>query len=337
MLPKQRMTTAEVMAEAAHDPHVDLQRLTGIEERRVCGEGEDSLTLAVGAARDCLAHSRHGAGDLDMLISCGITKFDDGLSHRLEPPLSLSVKQQIGASRAHAFDLSNACAGMLTGVLVLENFIRRGAIERGMVVSGEFISNLRHEAAAKIRSVLSDRLASLTLGDAGAACIVERAPRAAAGIRVVTFTTLAAHSRLCIGIPSPVGPGGSMKTRAREIHRVATVEAPPLMFEALEEAGLSLQDIDHFIPHQTSARAIKKGVRELAERYGVTPKNVVITVDRFANTASTTHFVAMRELLRRGTLRAGEHVMLLALASGLEVGVVIFTLDEMAERYGRQD
>jgi len=53
------------------------------------------------------------------------------------------VKQAIGAAQAANFDLSNACAGMLTGVFILQDLVARGEINCGMVVSGEYISHLR--------------------------------------------------------------------------------------------------------------------------------------------------------------------------------------------------
>lgn len=334
-LPERRLTTRELLESTRHHPHIELERLTGIHERRVCSDGEDSLTLAVGAARDCLAHSRWEAGDIQMLINASISKNHGGLSHQLEPPLSLAVKDAIGAHRATAFDLSNACAGMMTGVLVLHDFIRRGAIERGMVVSGEYISSLARNAAKEIRTVLSKQLASLTLGDAGAAVIVERAPEGAPGISVAGFTTLSEHSRLCTGAPSKVGPGATMVTRARTIHKVAVADSPPLLAEALAKSGVDFGQIDWVIPHQTSARAIQKGTKEISHALGVAPKHVVTNVAELGNTASTTHFIALRRYLEEGRLTPGDRVMLISFASGLEVGVIVFTVDEMVERHGR--
>jgi 3-oxoacyl-[acyl-carrier-protein] synthase III len=71
--------------------------------------------------------------------------------------------------------------GMLSGVTVVNNWIRQGAIERALVVSGEYISQLGQNAARHIRTIMSKELASLTLGDAGAALLLERAPAGAAG------------------------------------------------------------------------------------------------------------------------------------------------------------
>src|SRR6516164_403592 len=168
-LPAGRLTTRELMSRTSHHTRIQLERLTGIHERHVVGPGENSFTLAAGAARDCLSHSQHQASDIDMLISTSITRSKGPSSQSFEPPLSLHVKQAIGATQAVNFDLSNACAGMLTGVFILQDLVARGEINCGMVVSGEYISHLSWNAARQIRSLFSKQLASLTLGDAGAA------------------------------------------------------------------------------------------------------------------------------------------------------------------------
>ena len=66
--------------------------------------------------------------------------------------VSLAVKEGIGAERAIHFDLSNACAGMLTGVAVLDSFVRNGTIRCGMVVSGEYITSISDNAARTVRN-----------------------------------------------------------------------------------------------------------------------------------------------------------------------------------------
>lgn len=333
-LPEQRLTTRDLMASTRHHTSIDLERLTGIRERRVCGPDEDSLTLAVAAARDCLSRSRYTGADLDMVISASITHHDGKATHRFEPPLSLSIKEAIGAHHATSFDISNACAGMLTGVFLLNDMIRRGAIRRGMVVSGEHITGLGTNAARSIRNILSPQLASLTLGDAGAAVIVDRAPADHPSILLTGFTTLAEHSRLCIGLPARHAPGAKMFTRARAIHDVAMADGPPIIQEILEGHGLRLGEVDWFIPHQTSVRAVKAGAKVLTEKLGEGPANVVVTVDEYGNTASTTLFLALHKYLSEGRFQKGDKVLLLSVASGLEVGVALLAIDELRETHG---
>jgi len=332
-LPAQRLTTKDLMSQTSHRTRIQLERLTGIHERRVVGPGENSFTLAAGAARDCLTHSEHRASDIEMLISTSITRSKGHFAQSFEPSLSLSIKQAIGATQAVNFDISNACAGMLTGVFLLQDFVARGEISCGMVVSGEYISHLSWNAARQIRSLFSKQLASLTLGDAGAAVIVERAPNGT-GIDVIGFTTVAEHSRLCLAFPSTLGPGAQMYTKSRRLHRVAIDDMAPLVAEAIGEAGISMADIDYLIPHQTSARAIRAGTREFARRLGTTPKHVVTNLEEYGNTSSTTLFVALHKYLEEQRIKKGDRVMLLALASGIEIGIAIFTTDGLVDHYG---
>ena len=146
-LPTTRLTTDELMATTRHNTHVDLERLTGIHERRVSVGEEDSYSLATAAARNCLEKAQLDGSSLDVVINCSITKLHDGLTQWLEPTMSIAVARAVGASHAMTFDVSNACAGMLTGVTILNNWIRQGIVERGLVVSGEYISPLGRNAA----------------------------------------------------------------------------------------------------------------------------------------------------------------------------------------------
>lgn len=325
------------MADVKMWGRIDLEALTGIVARRVCVGGEDSYDLSISAARDCLSRSRYKPEDLEMIICCSITRYQDGLNFVYEPPLSLTVKDAIGAHRALNFDITNACAGMLTGVYIMDDFIRRGAIERGMVISGEYLSSAARNAAPHVKTVLSGQLASLTVGDCGAAVILERAPEGEAGLQVSNFMTLARYSDLCIGEPCVDAPGAQMVTAARKIHQVAISDSPPILERALRAAGLEYGDIDHFIPHQTSIRAIRSGGKHLARYLGSNVKNIVTNFQEYGNTASTTHFLAMHRCLQEKVFKKGDKILIMAFASGLVIGVVIFTMDELLDRYGSAD
>jgi 3-oxoacyl-[acyl-carrier-protein] synthase-3 len=335
-LPTTHLLTEDLMASTRHRTHIDLERLTGIHDRRVSVGEEDSYSLALAAAQDCLSRSPHPASSIEVVINCSITKYRGGLTQWLEPTTSSAVAAAIGANSAMTFDLSNACAGMLSGVMVLNNWIRQGTVERGLVVSGEYISQLGQNAAHHVRNVMSPELASLTLGDAGAALLLERAPEGVTGISVAGFTTVADHSRLCLAYGMDGDPGARMFTKSRAIHKTAIADTPVLLEEVLESVGINLSDVDQVITHQTSARAIKKGMAEITEALGDAPRHdAVISVDHYGNTASTTHTVALIDELEAGRIRAGENVALVALASGLEIGIILLTLDEeVVANYG---
>ncbi len=335
-LPETRLTTDELMATTRHHTHIDLERLTGIRERRVAAGDQDSYTLAVSAALNCLATAQQDPASLDVVIR---------LQHHQVPgrphPMAGTDHEWCDRPRdrrARRDDLRRVQR-------VCRNAHRRndseqldppGVVERGLVVSGEYISQLSDNAARHIRNIMSKELACLTLGDAGAALLLERAPAGSAGIALAGFTTVADYSRLCLAYPQGHDPGARMFTNSRGIQQAAIANTPLLLHEVLDAVGISVHDIDHVITHQTSARAIRKGMTRLTEEFGDSPRHdAVITVDRYGNTASTTHTVALVEELEAGHIAAGERIALLALASGLEIGVVLVTLDEdLVKRYG---
>ena len=124
-----------------------------------------------------------------------------------------------------------------------------------------------------------------------------------------------------------------MFTKAREIHQTSIAYSPFVYEEVLAAAGMSYDEIDFVIPHQTSERAIRKCRERLAQAMGCDAGEWVCTVADYGNTASTAHFVALHRCLRDRRIKPGDRVMLAAYASGLVVGVVVFVMDDLAEQY----
>jgi 3-oxoacyl-[acyl-carrier-protein] synthase-3 len=334
-LPATRVSSEELLGRCRHPMPIDFERITGVRERRMCGPGETTYSLAIAAARDCLAYSQHGPEDLELIINASISRHDERRAYNYEPPVSATVKQALGAQRALNFDVINACGGMLTGLMVLDDFIRRGAIRRGMVVSGECITHLSVNAAREMRSPLSLEMACLTLGDAGAAVVLERTGDGLGAVRSAAFATHAAYDDLCIGRPCRTAPGSSMYTKAQDLHRNAIRDCVPVIRRALDASGLTFDEIDWFIPHQTSIRAIESGRQYVTAQFDTDRMDVVVTLPEFANTASTSHVVALHHWLREGRFKRDDNVMLLCFASGILVGAVVLTLDRVVDRYGR--
>ncbi len=333
-IPGKRLTTAELMGKFKTPCIKKFGLLTGISERKICSAGEDSFSLAADAAVNCLSHSKYRADELDMIINCSITKYKDGLSHLYEPSFSALIRKNIGASKAITFDISNACAGMLTGVYIAEKFIRQGIIKTCMIVSGEYISNLCDHAINNITTSLSSEISSLTLGDCGAAAIIERTSDERKGLIISGFTTLSKYSDLCTGRQNRNSPGGKMKTKAKKIHLAAISESVPIVKEALKKCCLSFNEIKWLIPHQTSRSSIISGANHYLNCFGEKPGQIVITLKETGNTASTTHFLALHKYLNERRFSEDDNVMLLCFASGLIIGVVIFKMNEMVYRYG---
>lgn len=336
-IPGKRLSTAELVRKLKIPVIRKLGLLTGISERRVCSATEDSFSLASDAAKDCLSFSKYHASDLDMIISCSITRYKDGLSHLYEPTFSLLIRKAIGADKAITFDISNACAGMLTGVYIAENYIRLGIIKTCMIVSGEFVTSIYDNALRTIKTPLSLKIPSLTVGDCGAAVILERTEKEEEGLIISGFTTLSQYSDLCTGRQNRNFPGGQMRTKARKIHQVSITDSVPFVRRAFERSGLSFEKIDFLIPHQTSRRSILSGAKSYSEYFGEKPGHLVINLKDTGNTASTTHFLALYQYLTEKKFTQGDRIMLLSFASGLVIGVIIFAMNDMVYRYGNKD
>jgi 3-oxoacyl-[acyl-carrier-protein] synthase-3 len=336
-LPAQVLTTEELLARCRHRPRLDLEAITGIHERRVA-VGEHALDLAVGAARRALALSRHGAGDLDAVICTSISKHHRPDEFTLEPATAALVAQAIGArAGALVFDVVNACAGMLSGLYVLRALIRAGAVRTGLVVSGEQNLPLAEAATREVRHSLDRQLAALTLGDAGAALVVDAAPDPARAVHHLDLVTGAKHDHYCRSLPSPRGRGGILLTKARGLQRKGAEHFPAYLKRALDATGWTLADVQHAIPHQVSVRAIRRGVKELGRYLGVEPPDVFRCVaERYGNTTTTSHFVALHELMLRGEARDGDNVLLVSGASGIVIAHATLTLDDLPERYRAQ-
>jgi 3-oxoacyl-[acyl-carrier-protein] synthase-3 len=336
-LPEKRLTTRELVEKVKIPGFSKFGLLTGINERRVCSAGEDSFSLALDAAKDCLSYSKYRAEELDMIISCSITRYKAGLSHLYEPTFSILIKEAIGAVNAITFDISNACAGMMTGVYIAENYISQGLVKTCMVLSGEYITNICNHALQNIKTPLSSEISSLTVGDCGAAVILERAAKDQDGLIISGFTTLSKYSNLCIGRQNRNTPGGRMKTKAKKIHEVSITDSIPIVKNVLENNGLTFDMIDYLIPHQTSRSSILSGANHYSEFFGKKPGQIVINLKDMGNTASTTHFLALYQCLSEKRFKEGDRIMLLSFASGLTVGVVIFKMNEMVYRYGNKN
>ncbi|MEI6049077.1 MAG: 3-oxoacyl-[acyl-carrier-protein] synthase III C-terminal domain-containing protein [Bacteroidota bacterium] len=336
-IPEKRLSTQELVKKIKIPGFSKFGLHTGISERRVCSAGEDSFSLAHDAAKDCLSYSKYRPDELDMIISCSITRYKDGLSHLYEPTFSILLKDSIGADKAITFDISNACAGMMTGVYIAENYIRLGIIRTCMIVSGEYITNISDHAIKNIKTPLCSEISSLTVGDCGAAVILERAEKDVEGLIISGFATLGRYSNLCIGRQNFRTPGGNMKTKAKKIHQVSITNSTPIVKNALEKSGLSFDKIDYLIPHQTSRSSILSGANHYSGYFREKPGHIVINLKDTGNTASTTHFLALYQYLSDKRFKEGDRIMLLCFASGLVVGVVIFKMNEMVYRYGNKN
>jgi 3-oxoacyl-[acyl-carrier-protein] synthase III len=336
-LPERAVSTSEVVAGCAVPLRIPLERLSGIRNRRVAGPGEFSVDLARAAIEDCLARSHHAAEAIDLLICASISRYDaPERLHWYEPSAALRLKAGCGFERAIAFDVSNGCAGLWTGILLAESMISAGLIERALIVSGEFLTHLTRTAQYEIESYLDPQVASLTVGDSGAAVILEAVPEQGVGLQGLDLYTLGRYAGYCVVRPTDREHGGwVMLTDSLRLRAPSIEHALPHLLDTLRGAGWSLQDVAHVVPHQTSETTLLDGLRALNERFGpgtCPAERYRINLAERANTATTTHFIAIRDAIDAGQLRSGDRVAFSITGSGLTIGAALYVFDGLPER-----
>jgi 3-oxoacyl-[acyl-carrier-protein] synthase III len=332
-LPSTSVSTAEVTERMAYRPPVALASITGVLERRERDRRPESYegSLTLKAAQRCLRRSRYAAADLDVVISASITKSVGADRFQWEPSMAYLLCQELGARRAVHFDVSNACAGMLTAVTLLDRMIKAGMVRNGLIVSGECITPFTDTAVREVNGLRDPQLASLTLGDSGAAVILDTSPSPADRIHYTELMTCAGYAPLCIGGPSLYGPGIAMYADSVGLHHRNVIQLwPTLHQEHLAKHGgtLAEEGFDYVIPHQVSTNATKR-IRKAGEAaFGTLPPMLTV-LDRYGNTASTSHFVVLNEHIQGGDDGPAAKFLMVALASGIVAGFLSATISSL--------
>lgn len=333
-LPPRAVSTEEVLRDCAVPIRFPLEKMTGIVNRRMAGESEFALDLTHKAIESCLAKSRRTAADIDLLLCCHIARYDGPGSVTYEPASSLVLKNRFGMDHAMAFDITNACAGMFSGIYLIDILLRAGMIRCGMVASGEYITHLTRTAQKEIRNFLDPRLACLTLGDAGAAVILQRATQPGVGFNALDLFTLGKYSSLCIAKPTDQQHGGaimltdSIRATAAVVEHTADHAA-----YVLRKSPYPLEAFRHIIPHQTSRMSIKEGLSEISRIFDKNLDGAVVdNVAHRGNTASTSHFVALMDRILDRRINAHDHAIFCFSGSGITIGTALYTFDDLPDR-----
>jgi 3-oxoacyl-[acyl-carrier-protein] synthase III len=337
-LPARAVSTDDILNGCRTPLRFPFERLTGIGTRRVAGEGELSIDLAKRAIEICLSRSKRGPEDIDILLSCNICRYDrTDFGYSFEPNTAVQLRHHFGCTGALAIDVANACAGLFTGISIVDTLLDLGVIRCGLVVSGDYISHLAATAQAEISGFADPRLACLTLGDAAAAVVLERSDTAGVGFAAIDLYTLGRHSDLCVARPSERTPGGAiMLTDSAAMSAIGIEHSLTHLDRTLTAAGWAISDVDHIVPHQTSRSTLRRARAALEERYGEgTRLNVVDNLTDRGNTATSTQLVAIWDGILAGRIGAGDRVAFGIAGSGLTIGTALYTFDDLPDRVRR--
>lgn len=292
-----------------------LAARTGIQARRVAREDEQCSDLAVAAARRALAEAGVQVGEVDLLI------FAAAGQDLIEPATAHIVQQKLGTS-CQVLDVKNACNSFLNGMQVAESLVQTGAARTALVVSGEICSRAVRWDVHNAEQ-FKQQFPSYTMGDAGAAALL--APSVdGRGVRYRSFAARSHHWPL-----ATIASGGSMHPRGDEhayllgdgpaLKDAFVADGPAILRTMLRDAALDFDDVDHIFVHQVGVPYHA----EMLAATGIPAHKVRGTVAEYGNMASATIPVAHAMAVADGTVRPGDRVMWLGMASGISVALFI--------------
>lgn len=306
---------------------IDFKRLTKIESHHEVLEGQGSLELAIEASNKAIERSGVSKEEIDLVISCSVTKLNSKLQNLIEPCLASNISSALGID-AQNFDVANACSGMVTGLLIADRKIKAGKIRNALVVSGEYLTGALYEALDKNLLLNPKALASLTIGDAGGAYVISRSEEDR--IRFFEPITLAQYSQLCIGDAAIGRPGPAMRTESRKLQNAALENLGEYLKRGIKSPE-EWSSHHHFISHQTSPRAVEKGALVIGKAMG--NSDAVRSISDTGNTASTSHVTVLEKLLENGELASNQKIYFIAFGSGLSLIGMNFHLPLGVEKW----
>jgi 3-oxoacyl-[acyl-carrier-protein] synthase-3 len=293
---------------------------TGIRERRVAREDEALSDMALPAAREALANARVDPADLDLIIVATVTP------DMTFPATAALIAEELEAPDAAAYDLSAGCTGFMYGIAQAYGMLASGICRRALVVGGDVLSKIVD---------WSDRTTCIVFGDGAGAVVMERVESGgflgfelgADGSGGLQLYLPAGGSRAPTTAATVAEHGHFVHMNGREVFKFATRVLVNSATKLLDQLGLTVADIDLYVPHQANVRIIKHAV----ERLGIPEEKVVVNVDRYGNTSSGSIPLALAEAVRDRRVDRGDIVLMTGMGAGLTWGSgVIEWTEEMA-------
>ena len=306
------------LGKLGYDSDWIIQR-TGIKSRCHAAEGEATSDFAVRSGQKCLVQANLSPNEVDLIIVATMTP------DHLCPSTACLVQHALGCDQAAAIDVNAACSGFMYAMIMASQFVKTGCSRNALVIGAETLTVImdpkdvktyplfgdgagavlltadEETDEAKSSGVLSYKLASD--GSLGNALIVP-----ACGSRLpATPTVLEQRQQF-------------LKMDGRTVFKWAVRMIPQIVQETLDQAGITLDQVDLFIPHQANTRIISAA----AEAMGLDQGKVFINLDRYGNTSAASIPVAIVEALEQGRIKSGDNVLMVGFGGGLTWGSCLF-------------
>lgn len=301
-LPKRIVSNADLEKVLETTDEWIVQR-TGIRQRHVAAEGEPTSQLGLNAARAALADAGFSGDDLDLIIVATSTP------DFTFPSVATQIQAALGMAHGAAFDLQAVCSGFVYALSTADKFLLSGSHKRALVIGADSFSRLVD---------WSDRATCVLFGD-GAGAVVLEAQRGEGtkrdrGVLTSHLRSDGRHrEKLYVdGGPSTTRTVGHLRMAGREVFRHAVGMVEDVVTEAFQATGATADELDWFVPHQANRRIIDAS----AERLGIAPSKVVVTVDLHGNTSAASIPLALSVARDDGRIKQGDLVMIEAMGGG---------------------
>ena len=305
-LPERMVTNAELARRVDTTDDWIVQR-TGIRQRYLAGEGETTSTLGTAAARAALADAGLEPSDIDLIIVATSTP------DYTFPAAATQIQAALGITHGVAFDVQAVCSGFVFGVATADKFLLSGSHKRALVIGAETFSRILD---------WEDRTTCVLFGDGAGALVLEaqqgEGTNADRGVLSTHLRSDGRHrAKLYVdGGPSTTQTTGRLRMEGKEVFRHAVGMVTDVIRDAFEATGTTAEDLDWFVPHQANRRIIDAS----AEKLGIAPEKIVVTVDSHGNTSAASIPLALSVAYADGRIKRGDLVMIEAMGGGFTWG-----------------
>ena len=290
-----------------------IRERTGIRERHIAREDQSTATLAVDAAIKALQVANLAPTELDLIIVTSSSP------EYIFPATACLVQDQIGATKAGAFDLLAACSGFIYATNMAAQSIRSGSIKNALVIGSETLSRFVN---------WKDRSTCILFGDGAGAFVLQASDQPGGVLSAVmhsdgsgadSLTLLGGGARYPATETTVAEGKHYVQMDGKAVFRFATRVMGTATKEALELANVKLEQLDYIIPHQANYRII-----ETAAKYLKLPLDkFIINVDRYGNTSTASIPLAAVEAIEKGKLKSGNKVVFVGFGAGLTWGALV--------------
>jgi 3-oxoacyl-[acyl-carrier-protein] synthase-3 len=301
-LPERILTNAE-LARTVETNDAWIRTRTGIAQRHIAADHEQTSDLALAASLPALQAARLEPADVDLIVVATTTP------DMIFPSTACILQAKLGAKGGPAFDIQAVCSGFVYALAIADKMVGSGAARNALVVGAEIYSRILD---------WNDRSTCVLFGDGAGAVVLLPSP--AAGILATKLHADGSHKDI-LCVPGQVQRGKVVGTPyvrmdGQHVFKFAVKVLAEAAQDALAMANLPLSAIDWLIPHQANLRIMDATAKKLH----VPPEKVVVTVDKHANTSAASIPLALDVAVRDGRIERGQHVVLLGVGGGFTWG-----------------